>query len=194
MNIMNHGNIIFWIPVIAIFALVFYLSRRKKAALRELAPYLNGENSGSLLGYSLDGEFQGLRCLIFLFGGNKSSPPRLEISLFRQFSIKLSISSENFLSKFGAKLGVVHEIQTGDESFDRDFYISSSTAAEALDCLRKDAIKDTIKRLFEDKFTSLTIDEGKIHIEKPKYSTARDLEPQRILYYLGELYALANDI
>lgn len=191
---MNNAHIIVLVAMVAALALVFYLAlgRRKKTALRGLSAYLNGSVHGSLMGHSLRGTFQGLECSIFLFCGSKSSPPSLEISLFKQSSIKMRISRENLLSEVAEKLGIIHDVQTGDTSFDRDFLISSSTPALAEDRLQKGEIKDTIRRLFDEKVAAFTIDYDRVWMEKPNYSIKRDLEPQKVLYYLGELYTLAE--
>ncbi|MCM8832269.1 MAG: hypothetical protein NC918_08775, partial [Candidatus Omnitrophica bacterium] len=166
--------------------------KKKRDALKKLSSFLNGTISKSFFLPTFIGEYQGLKFLIELIEGHKNSSSYLKISLFKNSFLKLSIYKESILTNLGKKIGLVHEVKTGDEIFDREFLIFSNNSTQAMLYLNNMDIKNAIKELFNNGFGAILINGKKILIQKPNYNLEKDLQQENLIGVLQKLNILAR--
>jgi hypothetical protein len=101
------------------------------------------------------------------------------------------------ISRFGEKIGIVHEVKTRDDSFDDNFLIFSNNSEQATICLRSQGKKDAVRELFSHGFDSLIIDGKMILTQKPyldKDYSVEDLSSQKVKEVLDLLSKLTIGI
>jgi len=187
------SSLIFLITFI-ILGYLFYFYKKRKSVLEKLALTLPGKISPSFFQPSFNGQYQGLGFSITLIPSSENSPTYLNISLFKNSFFKLRIYKESILSNVGKKLGIIHEVKTYDEAFDKEFLIFSNNSSLAFSYLNKNEIRNTIKEIFNLGFTIFLIDDKKIFIQKPNYNLLTDLEPNFIINLLEKLSFLARGL
>jgi len=197
------STVCFTIPLILpIFFVVFIVfiifiasqaTKKKQGALKRLAMALPGKMERFSLLPSFSGQYQGLKFTINFITAGEHSPEKLRISLEKNSSFRLSIYEESALSQLGEKLGIIREVRTGDELFDRRFLIFSNKEDRSRAYLNNTSVKETIKRLFNRGFTTFTVDGKRAVIQKPGYVEA-DLEPSKVISALQDLTLLARGL
>jgi hypothetical protein len=132
--------------------LAFYRRKlaRSRAALQELADRLHGRitRRSMLAGDVLEG-LRGdtsFSCRYFL--GSRNTPPNLTILTKTSSPAKLTIRREAWYDRFAKRIGLVAEIQTGDPSFDRDYFFDTDGADVFLPYLSEAARRRQIDSLF----------------------------------------------
>jgi hypothetical protein len=172
-------------------------TKRQKQAMRLLSAPFNGSCSWSLFSCSFNGRYQGIEFFITYSPQSKNTPAYLKISLKKQTQLKLRISPESLVSRFGEKIGIVHEVKTRDESFDKDFLIFSNQSEQAAIYLSSHDKKNGVRELFNHGFDSLIIDGKRILIQKPypdKDYSVEDLSLQKVKEILDLLFKLTIGI
>ncbi|MDD5574547.1 MAG: hypothetical protein PHH75_05135 [Candidatus Omnitrophica bacterium] len=179
-----------------VFILVFlgvYYSRNSKRsrALKELT----GRFGGKLLKFSLfatwEGVFAGRLFRLRLVPEGKNTPAYLELSVFKKSSYVLKVARETWAHRAGKFLGWLREVRTHDPVFDKEFFVSSNKPVRAAEFLNRPDVKPAILSLFADGFEMIRIDEKKIFIRKPRFSTEHDLAPEVVEQTLRRLETLA---
>lgn len=174
--------------------MLFYSGKKKKEALKKLSTCLSGSIAKFSFYPSFNGEYQGLKFSISLIPESKNSPPYLNVYLYKNSTFKLRIYKESWLSALGKKIGLVREVKTNDEMFDREFLIFSNHPNQAQNYLSNVNIKNATKELFNVGFISLLINRKKVFIQKPNYILEKDLEPQNLIAILQKLSLLARGL
>ncbi len=178
-----------------IFFIFFLRTGRKRAdALGKLSQYVKGTLSKNILFPSFSGEYEGFPFAVTLLSGGEDSPPILNICLIKTSNFQLKVYKESVFSKIGKKLGLVHEIKTGEEAFDREFLVFSNKPNQVMSYLNNPTAKNAIREIFRKGFQSLVIDGKKILVSKPNYNVESDLEPQSILFILQQLTSSAQGL
>jgi len=140
---------------------------------------------------AFNGQYQGLPISIMLISGGEHSPERLKIELKKNTLFKLKIYAENPLTLFGERLGIIREVLTGDELFDRQFLIFSDKPQHARAYFANSSMKEALRRLFNRGFDSFVANGRKIVIYKPNYNM-EDLESSRVVVSLQDLLLLVR--
>jgi hypothetical protein len=175
------------------------MNRRRTKALANLANALPGSSLSKLRWFgsaSLSGVYQGLKFKIFSEPGGEDSPARITLSLFKNSNFTLTVYKESVLSEVGKKIGVVHEIKTNDELFDKEFLIFSNNSHLAVNYLSNSTIKNTLRELFSMGFNLFKIDGETLSVRKytcPKTLDA-DLEPSFVIKNLERLSQLIRGL
>jgi hypothetical protein len=198
---MNAGNILYlllplWpiLVIILVFGIALYYKDKKYRFLKNLSNYFKGYIPKFYIGYPcFKGEYNGLNFSITTITprGKFCPPEYLAISISKSSFLKLSIYNRKSTPREGvelntlaikviftgleARLGMVHEVKTNDETFDHEFFISSNEPTQAASFLNNPTVKNTIKELFDNGFVSFCIDGKQILIKKPNYILEKDL-------------------
>jgi hypothetical protein len=156
--------------------------RRQRQAFKSLAGQFDGSCPKFFLSCSLKGAFRGLPLTITYVPQRKSAPARLRFYLKNESRFKLRIYQETAITQLSEKLGIVHEVKTGDESFDSGFMILSNDPGQAVIFLGSQDRKNTVRELFNRGFDSLVINGKRILAQKPylyKDDSLEDLSSQK---------------
>lgn len=138
---------------LGVTAVSFY--RRSEGKFEEML-------AGALAGLTWDEkqktfEWQGLNFRYERYPGSKNSPPSFSVLMECAGSGGgFDIWQESAWERFFKNIGMTREIQTGDEMFDRRFYIDSSTPPYARECLAVSGKREAVRRLFDMKAASVT--------------------------------------
>lgn len=188
-------QLLFFLTIILIFIVASLLGfEKKRNILRKLSSSFKGTVSKLPFTISFKGEYQGLIFSVILNPGSKSSDPALEISLMKRASFTLKLYRESIVSNIGKRLGVVREVVTGDELFDKEFLIISNRATQAKIYLANTNARNAISELSTLGFGSFSIDGKKISVMKSNYNIEEDLNPQKITTILQNLILLTNGL
>ncbi len=193
----NSGCLANYLPFTAIFILLLvfiYSSKKKSAVLRSLLNSFEGYVPKLSFFPVFRGKYEGFDFSVTLIPASKSSPAYLQIVLFRSSYVRFKIYKESAWSRLGEKLGVVHEIKTKDEMFDKQFLIFSDHTDQTLSYLRNENIKDMIREIFRSGFDSLVMNGKKCVIKKPDYMIKQDVNPENIKDILQKISLLFRGI
>jgi len=188
------------VPLSVLFVLIvleYSAKIRQRQALRIIAQQFGGSCSKFFLSAAFKGEFQGLPVAITYEPQRKNSPAYLRIYLKKETRLKFKIYRESIISKWGEKTGLVHEVKTGDESFDNDFLIYSNIFDQAAAYLAGQDKKNTVREFFNRGFDALIMDGKKIMAQKPysyKNDSTEDISIQKVKEVLGLLVKLTFGI
>jgi hypothetical protein len=126
--------------LVGIFALAWYLNKRKSEAWKVLANDLGLTMSGGGM-FSrpeIGGIYQGSQTRIYTYttgsGKNRHTYTRISLYLARPLNLGLRVYKEGFLSKIGKAIGT-QDIQTGDEAFDAAVMIKGNDEMAVVDVL-----------------------------------------------------------
>jgi len=180
--------------VITVTFSVYYSNRKRREALRKLIGCLDGHIAKFSCAPTLNGELQGLKFSIVLIPPGKNSPPYLNVSLFKDSGFRFRIYKEGFLSNLGKKLGIVHEVITGDALFDQQFLIFSNDPTQAMVYFSNSAIRNTVKEVFDSGFHHILATGKQITIQKTDYVLENDLDTAFITGILQKLILLSKSL
>lgn len=181
--------------VFLVFVLIMVHNRlRENRSLKKLAQYLNVSVPFFAFYPSVKGEYQGTKFSLRYY--SLKSGTYLEIFFEKGAQFRLSVYKESCFSRLGERLGVVREVKTGDESFDKEFLIFSNNNSMAVTYLISASVKGSIRELFNMGFGLLQIDGRKIFIRRNDYTgiPERALEPQGVVDILQKLSALTRGL
>ena len=80
---------------------------------------------------------------------------------------------------FGKKLGFVHDVETHDPDFDKEFLCSSSNKSMLLNLLSRMEVKQAVRDIFSKGFIILKAN-GNFFISKPDYKMDTDVTIENI--------------
>lgn len=164
---MDIGNLFFigfgLLFVIFMFFLVFYWSKKQKQALENIAEALGTDKISS--GYTYKGELDGLIYYYQYYAGSKNNPSYFHVWVNCDSSGEFSISTEGKFDQFFKKLGIAVEIQTGDESFDNDFYIHTDSIAFTTQYFMNYDKRVSVRNLFELGYNSVEHDGNNMKVK-----------------------------
>ncbi|MDD4955221.1 MAG: hypothetical protein PHP17_04190 [Candidatus Omnitrophica bacterium] len=184
-------------PLVIVFvvvAILFLRGSEERSKLSTLAARFNGIITKFSFYPQMSAEYHGLKFLIRLIPAGKSSPPCLEIILLKNSSFKLKIYRENFLSNFGEKLHLIHEVKINDEKFDSEFMIFSNNQQQAVSRLRNESAKNMVRELFGCGFNYIIITGKSITIGKPDYGLESDVNHDSVTNVLRKLISFSSGI
>jgi len=92
---------------------------------------------------------------------------------------------------FGKKLGFVHDIETHDPDFDKEFLCSSPNKSAVLNLLSRVEVKQAIRDIFSKGFTVLKADDN-FFISKPGYKMDADVTIENIKFILERIFIIAR--
>ncbi len=154
--------------IMLIFILVFTIyfiskqSKKRSELLKEL------KEAGILKSFSKgEGKIGDIKYKIYYFGGSKNSQPYFSISLSGDIPVKSKgfyLTKETSFDRFFKKLGLVSEIQTGDEEFDNLFFINSSDDIFTKMFLSNPKNRDLIKEIYKLGYNQIFIQNKKIEV------------------------------
>lgn len=173
------------------FLFYFVLNRKQTKILQKLSSYVPGKVMKFFFIPAFSGQYQGLPFRIELIPASKSSPPYLQISVYKNSSFRLTIYKESLLSDWGKKMRLVHEMTTGDEAFDKLFLIFTNNLQFGKMYLSNSSYRETIRKLFESGFNAFSLDGRRLQIRKPNY-TQQELEPDCVITVLQKATVLAQ--
>jgi len=191
-NIIPLLVIIIAIPFFIIASIV--AGRKRTQALKKLSGYLTGSTPKISFLPTFKGEYQGLKFSIMLMPQSRNSPSYLNILVYKNSTFKLRIYKESPLSNFGKRIGLVREVKTDDEFFDKEFLIFSNRVSSAIAYLNNINIKNSLREVFNNGFTLLAINGRFIFAQKPNYIIEVDLEPPKIINILQKLCSLTSGL
>ncbi len=142
--------------IIVILVLVFHYVRKQKQTLNDVAAALGTDKISS--GHTYKGELDGVSYYYEYFGGSKNNPSYFQVWLDCESSGEFSITEEGKFDQFFKKIGIAVEIQTGDKSFDQNFYIHTDSVAYTNQYLMDYDKRDMIRKLFELGYSSVEHD------------------------------------
>jgi len=185
-------SIIFFLLIFCV--LYLFANRSKKAALKGLSAFLTGSVSKfPFRPPTFIGGYQGFKLSVILVPADRYSPDFLHISLAKSSTFKLTIYKESLLSNLGKRVGIVHEVKTNDEIFDKEFLTFSNRPAQAMAYLNNAGIKNAIRELFNNGFNAVSIGYRRISIQKPECISG-DLQPENLTPTLQKLSLLAGGL
>ncbi|HQP92211.1 MAG TPA: hypothetical protein PLU24_06000 [Candidatus Omnitrophota bacterium] len=184
MNIANFSIDILLIPIqVVIFGAVIYYavkkSRERESFLKRLAESFGVKLPAFSFYPSLKAVFNGRPFTLNLIPESKNSPAHIQISYFKEGFIKIKIYRESVFSEAGKRMGLVREVKTGDNAFDKEFLIFSDKMDQAQAYFYHTKTKDTVRELFNIGFRSIICDNKKVFLDKPVNSLENDLDPSK---------------
>lgn len=111
-------------------------------------------------------QWQGMNCRYEKYDGSKNSPP--SFSIFVECGGTgggFEVWQESAWERFFKNIGMTREIQTGDDAFDRRFYIDSNTPEFARECFASGERREAVRRLLDMKAEKITYQGKTLSIE-----------------------------
>jgi len=152
-------NPTFVVPLIAaalavVLAIAFFVSRSRKERFLALGQLLD-ERPRQAAGFftlSLEGHYRERPARFRLVPGGKNQPPRFHAALGCGTSISFDIYHQNFLTRIGAALKLVKDLEIGDPNLDPEYVFSCRDEAPFASWLRGSGeARDALKRLMDDR-------------------------------------------
>ena len=141
--------------------------------------------------FTLRGKYNGNSFKISIIERNRYIPSSLNIYFYIKPFFNLTIQKESSLMRFGKKIGFIHEIETHDPDFDREFLCLSSNKSAVLRPLSRTEVKQAIKTIFAKGFTVLKIKKYFL-ISKRDYVIESDVTAENIRFILEQISIIAR--
>ncbi len=128
---------------VAIFALAWYLNKRKREAWGSLANDLglNMSGGGMFSRPEIGGLYEGHQARLYTYttgsGKNRHTYTRIALYLREPLTLGLRVYKEGFLSKIGKAIGT-QDVRTGDREFDDAVMIKGNDEVGVIDVLTPD--------------------------------------------------------
>lgn len=104
------------------------------------------------------------------FSGSKNSPSYLEVSVAAIPDTRFRIVREGALARAAKRVGLSHEIQTGDDEFDRTFYLEVEPEDVAAGFLADEPARSAVRALFGDGVAAIENRPGELVARWSPYS------------------------
>lgn len=151
---------LFCVFIVIIFFLAVRESKKTISKLSMVLPEVG--NIDFHLHPSGTANYAGQRYDYLYYTGSRQNPCRLSISVEAKFQAKFSIANETKTDKFFKKIGVNHEVQTGDLDFDNKYYLLSDSSDFVASTLREKGCRDAVRTIFEIGFTEIQLNDDKL--------------------------------
>jgi hypothetical protein len=148
--------IIFAIVLGIVLVMVLRVQSQRKQRLSQLASQLGSSALDS--GTSYQGELDSHAYRYQYFAGSRNAPSYFRITIDQPSDGEFQITRENGIQRFFKHIGISSELQTGDRSFDRKYYIKTDVPAFCRQCLADARRRSALNRLFELGHTRVTHD------------------------------------
>ena len=129
--------------------------------------------------------------LAYPIPSSRNSPPYLCIYFYSKPPFSLTIRKESSFMHFGKKLGFVHDIETHDPDFDREFLCSSPNKSAVLSLLSRPEVKQAVKDIFSKRFIILKANKN-FFVSKRNYKIETDVTIENIKFILERIFIIAR--
>lgn len=188
----NHLGFIFAIGIPAMVVLILITARKQQLArLKKLTSCLSGDIPSFSLAPVFYGDYLGIRFAVMLAPASEGSGEHLQISVYKETSLRLRLYRESYFSQIGKKIGLLREVEINDPLFDEKYLIFSNQPKLAINYLQSREVKDAINELFCRNFGGLVIDGRKMTIQR---SLSHEIAPSSLLAALQKLIFLARKL
>ena len=140
---------------------IYSLYRKSRRRVVTLAASLGLEDIKS--GVTYEAEANGQKYFYKYFSGSKNNPSYFKVWIDCQSRGSFRVGKETGFDRFFKNLGIAVEIQTGDNQFDKDYYINTDTVAFTRACFSSPERRQVVNELFNLNFREIQHD-GK-HME-----------------------------
>lgn len=171
---------------------IFHYSRKQKRALYKLASDLGLENLKS--GTIYEGQINGHTYYYEYSSGSKNRPSYFHVWLDCPSPGGFTLGREGWLDRLCKRLGICVEIQTGDDAFDRDFYVRTDTVAFTRTYLAAPEVRESVKAISARGFPEIVHDGSVLKAGVTPFRPAKDAGSMEIEPVVRELIKLAEGI
>jgi hypothetical protein len=128
---------------------------------------------------SVTGTLSGTPFTQRLVQGSRNSPPRIELSARSALRGEFSVRREGSTESFFKSIGFAGEAQTGDATFDREFYLAG-TSREYVQALFSDpGNRAAIRTLFALGFDGVELSDGRVTATRRRHAQLLELDALR---------------
>lgn len=182
----------FLITFVSVFVLVIRRFRKTRSLLKKLAADLGEEDLKSGMVY--EGEKEGVKYYYQYFAGSKNSPSNFKLGLDCPSGGEFKIGRESRFDSFFKRLGITVEIQTGDNEFDREFFVQTNSVPFTRSYLMSPDKREAVKQLFALGYTQVNCDGRRIEARIAPFSQTIIKDKDFVESTLKELGQLTRDL
>lgn len=179
--------IVVLIVLAAIIAIIVHVVRKQK-----IKNMLLREQGFLEKGAKGNGDYEGIEYSYYHFQGGKNAPPYFKVSVDCPGGGSFKITRENRFDRFFKKLGICVELDTRDQEFDDNFFITTDTVGFAREYFSKPEKRRAVMDIFAKGFSQVLYEGKKQELTATwnSYPRGRDMEiktVEEIALSLGQL-------
>jgi hypothetical protein len=156
--------------VIAMLGFVISRYRKGRRAFLGLCQTLGAIKAGRWM----TALHEGIPYRFLYFPGSKNAPPNFLLAIDRPAGGGFKVVPETGFDRVAKKLGIAGEIQTGDESFDQDYYVLTDFPDFAATVLMDPGNRETVRGLFALGFNELNYDGKMLQVKWSPFTVLED--------------------
>jgi hypothetical protein len=167
-------------------------ARRTLLRLTELLDERGGEASG-FRNVVLKGHYQGRRVAFRLIPGSRYRPRILHVAFTEGASLWFQIQKETMGNFLAAHVGLIKDIELGDENLDRDYVFSSREPERFANWVRAAGVMAAVETLMKERGVDLLAQDQEMRAELRRFSR-REASPENVREILDGLSALRRTL